>query len=54
MAYYRGAIYLVHTQSPAADVAKFDLETKKYDVVLAPTFEGILVSAGAAPCAGSK
>jgi hypothetical protein len=54
MAYFRGAIYLVHPQFPRADIARFDLETKKYDVLVPASFEGILVSAGAAPCAGSK
>lgn len=56
MAYFRGDIYLFHTTMPdrQADVLRFDLEKKSYTIVLPPAFEGILVSAGAAPCAGSK
>jgi sugar lactone lactonase YvrE len=59
MAFYDGMIFVfqgvggLFHDAETAGVLRFDPAKKRYAVIL-PVFEGTIVSAGAAPCAGSK
>lgn len=59
MAFYDGVLYLfqgsagLFYKGETAGVLRFDPATKKFESVY-PVIEGTIVSAGSAPCAGSK